>query len=144
MEELYRISDAAWEALEPHLPGQEGQWGGIAHDNRLFLEAVLWILKSGKMWKELPEQYGNWKSVYQRFLRWRNDGKWEDILEIMIDYSEFEWLIFDQNYFTKKTGSETISPYSCPWMRLIFKSRGLASTLPEKLITEILFRSSLE
>ena len=49
------ISDAAWALLEPHLPGQSGQWGGIAKDNRLFINAVFWILRAGAPWRDLPQ-----------------------------------------------------------------------------------------
>ena len=45
------ISDHAWTLLEPHLPGQRGQWGGIAKDNRLFINAVFWILRTGAPWR---------------------------------------------------------------------------------------------
>ena len=52
------ISDAAWALLEPHLPGQSGQWGGIAKDNRLFIDAVFWILRTGAPWRDLPPEDG--------------------------------------------------------------------------------------
>ena len=54
------ISDAAWALLEPHLPGQSGQWGGVAKDNRLFINAVFWILRTGAPWRDLPPEYGKW------------------------------------------------------------------------------------
>ena len=54
------ISDAAWALLEPHLPGQSGQWGGVAKDNRLFINAVFWILRTGAPWRDLPQEYGKW------------------------------------------------------------------------------------
>ena len=55
------ISDAAWALLEPHLPGQSGQWGGVAKDNRLFINAVFWILRTGAPWRDLPPEYGKWE-----------------------------------------------------------------------------------
>lgn len=57
------LSDHAWSLLEPHLPGQAGQWGGIARDNRRFLNAVFWILRSGAPWRDLPPDYGDWKNT---------------------------------------------------------------------------------
>ena len=51
------ISDGIWKILEPLLPGQEGQWGGVAEDNRLFLNAVFWVLRAGAPWRDLPESY---------------------------------------------------------------------------------------
>lgn len=57
------ISDEVWSLLEPHLPGQRGQWGGIAQDNRRFINAVFWILRTGAPWCNLPPDYGKWDSV---------------------------------------------------------------------------------
>jgi len=68
------ISDKAWELLKPHLPGQSGQWGGIAEDNRRFINAVFWILRAGAPWRDLPPDYGKWGTVHQRFRRWRDSG----------------------------------------------------------------------
>ena len=60
MENTHRrhdVSDRAWSLLEPHLSGQRGQWGGIAKDNRLFINAVFWILRTGAPWRDLPPDY---------------------------------------------------------------------------------------
>ena len=46
---------------QPHLPGREGVWGGIAKDNRLFINAVFWILRTGAPWRDLPPDLGDWK-----------------------------------------------------------------------------------
>ena len=71
------ISDKVWELLEPHLPGQRGQWGGIAQDNRRFINAVFWVSRTGAPWRDLSPDYGKWGSVHQRFIRWRRKGVWE-------------------------------------------------------------------
>lgn len=52
------ISEATWALLEPHLPGRKGVWGSIAEDNRLFINAVFWILRTGAPWRDLPPDYG--------------------------------------------------------------------------------------
>ena len=67
------ISDNVWSLLEPHLPGQRGQWGGIAQDNRRFINAVFWVLRTGAPWRDLSPDYGKWGSVHQRFIRWRRN-----------------------------------------------------------------------
>ena len=87
------ISDEAWALIEHHLPGQRGQWGGIAKDNRLFINAVFWILRTGAPWRDLPPEYGKWGTVHQRFIRWRDKRIWEKLLEILIDEPDFEWLM---------------------------------------------------
>ena len=101
MENIQRrhdISEQAWALLEPHLPGQRGQWGGIAKDNRLFINAVFWILRTGAPWRNLPPEYGKWGTVYPRFLRWSKKGVWEKILEILADEPALKWLIIDAGH----------------------------------------------
>lgn len=51
------ISDATWALLEPLLPGQAGMWGRIAKDNRTFINAVFWVLRTGAPWRDLPPDY---------------------------------------------------------------------------------------
>lgn len=91
-QQRHDISDRAWKLLEPHLPGQRGQWGGIGKDNRRFINGVFWILRTGAPWRDLPPCYGKWGTIYQRFRRWRDKGVWEKILEILVDEPDFEWL----------------------------------------------------
>lgn len=75
------LSDHAWELLFPHLPGQRDPWGGIAHDNRRFLDGVFWILRTGAPWRDLPPDYGDWKNTHRRFCRWRDQDIWEKLRE---------------------------------------------------------------
>ncbi|MCI8552454.1 MAG: IS5 family transposase [Lawsonibacter sp.] len=92
------ISDNVWAMLEPHLPGKRDQWGGIAQDNRRFINAVFWVLRTGAPWRDLPPDYGKWGSVHQRFIRWRRKGVWEKLLEILIDEPDYEWLMIDASH----------------------------------------------
>ena len=62
-QQRHDISDAVWSLLEPHLSGQRGQWGGIAQDNRRFINGVFWILRTGAPWRDLPPFYGKWGTV---------------------------------------------------------------------------------
>jgi len=87
------LSDAVWAILERHLPGQRGQWGGIAHDNRRFLNAVFWILRTGAPWRDLPPDYGDWTKTHRRFCRWRDKGVWAALLDQVIDDPDFAWLM---------------------------------------------------
>lgn len=68
------IDDRAWSIIEPLLPGQKGQWGGVAEDNRRFVNAVFWVLRTGAPWRDLPPDYGGWKNTHRRFCRWRDKG----------------------------------------------------------------------
>jgi len=90
----HAISDADWERIKDLLPGRPGQPGWAARDNRLFLDAVLWIAKTGAPWRDLPERFGNWNSVWRRFDRWARKGTWQRVFEALQD-PDLEWLILD-------------------------------------------------
>lgn len=136
----YDISDEAWAILEPILPGQRGQWGGIAKDNRLFINAVFWILRTGAPWRDLPPSYGKWGTVHQRFRRWRDAGIWEKVLEKLIDQPDFEWLMIDASHckvLLHAAGAKggSIPKFTLPWMRMVCQSEYLSQRVPE-LIAE--------
>src|SRR5262252_10790150 len=64
------LKDEQWKQIAPIIPGKEGDPGRSGEDNRLFLEAVLWIARTGSPWRDLPEYFGKWFSVWKRFRRW--------------------------------------------------------------------------
>ena len=92
------ISDEAWGLLKPHLPGQAGQWGGLAKDNRNFINAVFWILRTGAPWRDLPPDYGKWHTIYCRFARWSKNGTWEKLLDLLVNEPDYEWLMIDASH----------------------------------------------
>ncbi|PIZ32973.1 MAG: IS5/IS1182 family transposase, partial [Alphaproteobacteria bacterium CG_4_10_14_0_8_um_filter_37_21] len=92
------ISDKAWFLLEPHLPGKKGSWGGVATNNRQFINAVFWILRTGAPWRDLPPDYGDWKNTHRRFCRWRDKGVWEGLLEILVNDPDYEWIMIDATH----------------------------------------------
>ena len=74
------LTDAQWAALAPHLPPQRARTGRPAKDHRLVVEGILCRLRTGVPWRDLPERYGPWESVYTRFRRWREAGVWDRAL----------------------------------------------------------------
>ena len=90
----HAIKDADCERIKDHLPGQPGQHGKAAKNNRLFIDAVLWIAKTGAPWRDLPEYFGNWNSVWRRLDRWANKGVWQRVFAILQD-PDLEWVILD-------------------------------------------------
>jgi transposase len=90
----HAIGDEAWERIKDLLPGRQGQRGVTAKDNRLFLDAVLWIAKTGAPWRDLPERFGQWNSVWRRFDRWARQGVWRQVFQILQD-PDLEWLVLD-------------------------------------------------
>jgi transposase len=94
MRPRHAIADADWDRIQDLLPGRPGQHGGVAKDNRLFLDAVLWIAKTGAPWRDLPERFGPWNSVWHRFDRWARRGVWRRVFAALQD-PDLEWLILD-------------------------------------------------
>jgi transposase len=90
----HAISDANWDRIKDLLPGRPGLHGKVAKDNRLFVDAVLWIAKTGAPWRDLPERFGNWNSAWRRFDRWARKGVWKRVFEALQD-PDLEWLILD-------------------------------------------------
>ena len=90
----HAISDADWDRIKDLLPGREGQTGWLAEDNRRFIDAVLWIAKTGVPWRDLPERFGKWNSVWKRFDRWSRKGTWKFVFEALQD-PDLEWLVLD-------------------------------------------------
>lgn len=87
------IEDRSWDLIKDLLPGQRGQWGGVAEDNRRFINAVFWVLRTGAPWRHLPPDYGGRKNTHRRFCRRRDKGVWERLLEAVVDDPDFEWLM---------------------------------------------------
>ena len=81
----HEITDQQWRAIKHLLPGQEGDPGATAKDNRLFINAVMWIAKTGAPWRDLPDRFGKWNSVFQRFNRWCKAGVFSEIMAQLQD-----------------------------------------------------------
>ena len=88
------ISDENFNRIAPLLPGQPGKRGRNARDNRLFIDAVLWIARTGAPWQDLPERFGKANTVYKRFERWGKQGVWQEIHQSLQD-PDLEWLMLD-------------------------------------------------
>ena len=140
------ISDRAWANIEKLLPGSKGSVGRPSADNRLFINAVFWILRTGAPWRDLPPDLGDWKNTHRRFCRWRDRGVWEKILEALIVEPDFEWLIIDAshckvhpyaagaaggNEAMSRTKGGSTQKYIWPWMRMVCRSELLLQKVPE-------------
>ncbi len=83
----YELSDEEWEKIEPLLPPERGHWGRPRRDNRQILNGIFWLLRSGSCWRDMPERYGSWKTVYTRFYRWSRNGLFQEILARILEQS---------------------------------------------------------
>jgi len=89
------LSDEQYERIAPLLPGKPGDPGRTAADNRLFIEAVLWIVRTGAPWRDLPRSFGCWNTVFRRFRRWAKNGIFEKIFNSLSGDPDFEYAIVD-------------------------------------------------
>src|SRR5262245_58506182 len=89
------LSEQQWERMASELPGKLGDPGVTARDNRLFIEAVLWIARTGAPWRDLPTEFGKWFTAYTRFWRWAQKGVWERLFETLSDDPDFEYVLVD-------------------------------------------------
>jgi len=95
MASRYELSDVQWQRIEGFLPGRKEHVGRTAVDNRLFVNSVLWVLRSGARWSDLPERYGKYKSVHKRFMRWVVTGVWERIFRELVKDRKNLYLMID-------------------------------------------------
>ena len=95
MAKRYELTAAQWERIAPLLPGKAGDPGRTAADNRLFVDGVLWVLRSGAHWQDLPDRYGKWKSLHKRFSRWAQAGVWDRVFAALIKDPKNEYLMLD-------------------------------------------------
>ena len=84
-----------WVRAAHLLPGKDGDPGRSARDNREFLEAVLWIARTGALWRDLPDEFGLWNSVFQRFRRWAHKGVFEHVFKVLSADADFEYVLID-------------------------------------------------
>ncbi len=94
-EERFVLTDDVWVRLELDLPGKLCYSGASGKDNRLFLEAVLWRVRTGSPWRDLPADFGNWNSVFRRFRRWAKGGVFERIFKEISGAPDFEYAMID-------------------------------------------------
>ena len=82
----YDLTDAQWERIQSFFPDRyhHGQAGNPWNDHRPLVNGILWHLHTGAPWPDTPERYGPWKTVYDRFNRWRKDGTWAKILDTLL------------------------------------------------------------
>ena len=89
------LSDEQWERISGLIIGRPDQCGSTGRDNRMFVEGVLWIVRTGSPWRDLPEVFGGWNSVFRRFSRWSRKSVWQRMFAAMSDDPDFEYLIID-------------------------------------------------
>jgi transposase len=89
------LTNAQWERIAPLLPGKKGDPGRSGEDNRRSLEGILWIVRTGAPWRDLPDVFGNWFTVWKRFRRWALKGVFEKVFKALSDEPDLEYALID-------------------------------------------------
>lgn len=97
MAKQYELTAAQWRCIRDILPGKAGDPGRTGEDNLRFVNGVLWVLRSGAHWHDLPERYGKWKTLHKRFTRWAAAGVWERVFEHLIDDPDNDYILPDSS-----------------------------------------------
>lgn len=94
--ENYELTEEQWKRVKPLLPPEKtGKKGRPRKDNRMMLNGMLWMAHSGAQWRQLPEKYGPWQSVYARFAKWRDDGTLQKVFQALSAEPDMENLSID-------------------------------------------------
>lgn len=95
LSDRFMISDKQWELIDPHCLGKKSDPGRSGSDARLFIEAVLWIARTGAPWRDLPAEFGKWNSVFKRFRYWVKRDVFHIIFRDLSIDSDFEYTMID-------------------------------------------------
>jgi transposase len=109
-------------------------------------------LRTGAPWRDLPPDYGGWSNTHRRFIRWRDAGRWERLLNALIQEPDFEWLMIDASHVKVHqhgTGARggnqdmgmtkggAIPKYTWPWMRMVCRSESLLRQVPWQMVLKL-------
>ena len=114
------LTDAQWAKMEPRCLGKPGDPGRSGKNNRLFVEAVLWIVRTGSPWRDLPPLFGHWNSVFTRFRDWVRAEVWQRLFDAVSDEPDLEYAMVDativkvHRHGQGAKGERTASPSAAP------------------------------
>jgi len=91
----HEISDHDWERIKDLLPSENSGEGRPSKSNRLMLNAMLWKVKTGAPWRDLPERFGSWKTVYSRFSLWSKNGAFQAVFEQLVGDADMQDIAID-------------------------------------------------
>ena len=95
----YDLTDTEWNAIKDLLPPEKsGKRGRPCKDNRTMVNGMVWVLRSGSPWRDLPKEYGSWNGVYTRFNRWSKRGVWQKALAVLVQAWDSENIHIDGSY----------------------------------------------
>ncbi len=89
------IRDDQWDRIKDLLPGRIGHVGANARNNRLFIDAVLYRLRTGIPWRDLPARFGSFRNIHRRFSRWAEKGRWTKLLSLLAEDADTQYILID-------------------------------------------------
>jgi len=89
------LTDAQWAKMQSRYLGKPGDPGRSGKNNRLFVEAVLWVVRTGSPWRDLPPAFGHWNSIFTRFRDWVKAGVWQRLFDAVSDEPDLEYALVD-------------------------------------------------
>jgi transposase len=98
--ERFVLTDAQWAKMAPHCLGKPSDPGRSGTDNRLFVEAVLWIARPGSPWRDLASSFGKWNTVFKRFRDWVKADAFERLFDAVSDDPDLECAMVDATLVT--------------------------------------------
>jgi len=113
----HEITDRQWEVVSPLLSGKATDSGVTAKDNRLFFNAVVWIMRTGCPWADLPERFGKFDTVRKRFRRLAQKGVWHRLFEAL-QAPELDWVMLDSTVVRAHqhaAGQKKVTPQPSAW-----------------------------
>ena len=95
MQRRHELSDEQWERVKPLLPPERGRRGRPSKSNRVMVNGILWVLRTGAPWRDLPSRFGSWNTVYSRFRRWVQQGVWANVFAELSKDADTETFMID-------------------------------------------------
>jgi len=92
---LQELRDDQWVIIEPFVPGGRKGKRGPRSDARRFINALLWLARSGARWRDIPESYGSFQTIKRRYYRWLDKGIIDDIFQTLVKEADMEWIQID-------------------------------------------------
>jgi len=153
LQNRHDLTDKQWAKIEPIIIKKLDTRGGYnAGNNRIFVNACLWIVRTGAPWRDLPPQYGIYNAVHRRYKRWCDKRIWDYILAELIDEPDYEWLMIDASHVKvhphatgaidgnqdmERTKGGLTPKFTLRWMQMVTPSELLSQKVQQQIARKL-------